>query len=163
MDLDPSVERWGTNRMMLLRYGGDFDIWTRWFDLHRTPHILKQRPEAYDWYRKQDGRRPIYQWEVNDDIPGSAAYPREAVQAYFSESDRVEREFWGSISWLVALAIYEQFEQIDLFWFVMDSHINQVPSARYWIGQARGRGIAVKIHGDSMLKPSGPIYGYETT
>lgn len=160
-DRSPGVERWGTNAVMFRRYSGQFDEWTRWFDLHRTPHILTQRPEAYDWYRQQDGQRPIYQWEVNPEIPGSTAYPREAVQAYFTG----DRDFWGSLSWMIALAIYEGFTAIDLFWFVVDSHAHekQIPSVRYWIGQARGRGIDVTIHGDSTLKPSGPLYGFETT
>lgn len=175
LDLDPRVERWGTNAVMFRRYGGDFEHWTRWFDLHRTPHIEKQRPEAYAWYRQQDGSRPIYQWEINPDVPGSRAYPLAAVQSFFGESPaaidparypgRVERDFWGSLAWMIALAIYEGFEAIDLFWFVVDTqcHEKQIPSVRYWIGQARGRGIRVTVHGDSTLKPSGPLYGVETT
>lgn len=160
-DRSPGVERWGTNAVMFRRYSGVFDEWTRWFDLHRTPHILAQRPEAYAWYQQQDGSRPIYQWEVNPDIPGSAAYPRAAVQAYFDG----DLDFWGSLSWMLALAIYEQFTDIELFWFVVDrsQYGHHIPAARYWIGQARGRGITVRIHGDSELKPNHPLYGFETT
>lgn len=166
------AERWGTNAVAFRRYGGSFDRWTRWFDLHRTPHILKQRPEVYQWYREQDGSRPIYQWEVNPEIPGSRAYPIEAIRAYFGDDAedarypaRVESDFWGSLPWMLALAIYEGFEAIDLFWFVVDTqcHEKQIPSVRYWIGQARGRGIRVTVHGDSSLKPSGLLYGFETT
>lgn len=173
-DPDPAVERWGTNNVMFARYGGDFTQWTRWFDLHRTPHIQTRRPQAYDWYTQQSGAKPIYQWERNPEIPGSRAYPREAVQAYF----KGERDFWGSLSWMLALAIYEGFTAIDLFWFPLNhdradaggeiqipvgQYTHQVPSTRYWIGQARGRGIDVTIHGDSALTPNHPLYGYETT
>lgn len=173
---DPTAERWGTNNVMFARYGGDFTDWTRWFDLHRSPHIRDKRPQAYDWYTRQDGSKPIYQWEVNAEIPGSRAYPLEAVRDFFGAH---ERDFWGSLSWMLALAIVEGFEAIDLFWFPLchdkadvtadmtqvpkGAYTHQVPSTRYWIGQARGRGIAVTIHGDSALRPLHPLYGFETT
>lgn len=172
-EFSEGAERWGTNAVMFRRYGGEFDRWTRWFDLHRTPHILKQRPDAYAWYAQQDGTRPIYQWEVNSEIPGSRAYPVEAIRRFFGDDaledprypERPESDFWGSLAWMFALAIYEGFEAIDLFWFVVDTHCHerQIPSVRYWIGQARGRGIRVTVHGDSSLKPSGPLYGWQTT
>ena len=160
--------------MNLLRWGGQYDGWTRWFDLHRTAHILRLRPETYRWYQQQDGSKPIYQWEVNPEIPGSRAYPLGEVRRFFGVD---ERDFWGSISWMLALAIVEDFTQIDLFWFPLaqdratnmtdaipvGQYSHQVPSSRYWIGQARGRGIAVTIHGDSELKPTHPLYGVDTT
>ena len=163
-DPDPQVERWGTNAVMFRRYGGVFDRWTRWFDLHRTAHILQQRPEAYAWYQQQDGRRPIYRFVDDPAVPGNTVYPQAAVQAFFSDHTHQERDFWGSLSWMLALALYEGFTAIDLFWFVVDQHQygRQIPSTRYWIGQARGRGVRVTIHGDSELKPSGPLYGVET-
>lgn len=163
-DPDPAVERWGTNAVMFRRYGGQFDAWTRWFDLHKPEQIQARRPEAYQWCTEQDGRRPIYGWAIDPNIPGSVAYPRAEVQAFFSSDTHHERDFWGSLSWMFALAISEGFTDIDLFWFVVDTHQygRQIPSTRYWIGQARGRGVTVTIHGDSELKPSGPLYGVET-
>lgn len=164
-DRSPGVERWGTNAVMFRRYGGDFNEWTRWFDLHRPAHIQKQRPEAYAWYTEQDGARPIYHWEPDPAIPGSVAYPIDTVRAFFGSDTHDERDFWGSLSWMFALAIVEGFTDIDLFWFVVDTHCHekQIPSVRYWIGQARGRGLNVTIHGDSSLKPNHPLYGFQTT
>lgn len=161
-DFSQPRERWAVNRLMFMRYSGEFDHWTRWFDLHSTPHIRAQRLEAYDWYGTQT--KPIYRWEPDPHMV-TALYPREAVQAYFGQDGVPERDFWGSLSWMLALAIYEQFEAIDLWWFPLDQerHQDQLGSARYWIGQARGRGIRVTIHGDSALVPSGPLYGIETT
>lgn len=161
--LDPTAETWGTNNVIFARYAGQFHGWDRWFDLHPTAHIQRRRPQAYDWYTRQDGSKPIYQWEINPDIPGSRAYPKDDVLRYFSTQGHEERDFWGSISWLIALAIYEGYERIDLFWFVLqhDQYTKQIPSTRYWIGQARGRGVRVCIHGDSMLKPQQGLYGCE--
>lgn len=159
--LNPDAEIWGTNNVMFARYGGECDQWTRWFDLHPSAHIQARRPAAYQWYRQQT--KPIYQWDVNPDIPGSVAYPRDRIQAFFSEPGREERDFWGSLSWILALAIAEGFEQIDLLWFALmnDEYTKQIPSTRYWIGQARGRGIRCTVHGTSMLNPQGPLYGCE--
>ncbi len=162
---NPSAERWGTNNVMFARYGGDFNNWTRWFDLHPTEHIQAKRAQAYDWYRTQT--KPIYRWAPDPDVPASVVYPIDAVLDYFSLSQAErERDFWGSIAWMIALAIYEQFDAIDLFWFTLSNdHMNiyarQVPSTRYWIGQARGRGIRVTIHGDSALKVTHGLYGYQ--
>lgn len=156
---DPEAERWGLNALMFTRFAGTFTDYTRWFDLHGTGHILTHRPDAYRWYAEQT--KPIYRWRPDPALPTCLMYPRECVQAYFHG----DRDFAGSLSWMLALAIYEGFEAIELFWFPMDddAHRRQVASARYWIGQARGRGIAVTVHGDSALTPSGPLYGIETT
>ena len=161
--LDPDAETWGTNNVMWARYAGTVPQWDRWFDLHPSAHIQQRRPLAYDWYTRQDGTRPIYQWEVNPEIPGSVVYPKDRVLGYFSVGGHQERDFWGSISWMLALAIVEGFTKIELFWFALmnDQYTKQVPSTRYWIGQARGRGVRVTIHGDSMLKPQQGLYGCE--
>lgn len=162
-DLDLAAERWGTNNVMWARYAGEFDQWTRWFDLHPKAHILRRRPQAYAWYRQQDGSRPIYLKEADPEVPGSVAFPFEAVRQHFCTATHDERDFWGSISWMLAFAIMEGFQQIDLLWFALmhDQYTKQVPSTRYWIGQARGRGIATTVHGTSMLNPQGLMYGVE--
>lgn len=151
---NPAAERWGMNNLMFMRYSGHFDDWTRWFDLHASSHIVHRRPDAYDWYGAQT--KPIYRWAL-DPHHVTAVYPREAVQAFFGN----ETDFAGSLSWMFALAIYERFDSIDVFWCPMDDHEHgeQVPSVRYWIGQARGRGVRVRVHGDSALTPSRPMYG----
>lgn len=160
----PDADRWGTNNMMFARYGGDFTDWSLWSDLHPLEHIRARRPQAYEWYTQQDGSKPILMWEAHPEIPGALAYPKAEVLDYFSIGQaEPERDFWGSLSWLLALAIYRQYEQIDLLWFALmnDQYTKQVPSTRYWIGQARGRGIKITVHGDSMLKHQGPMYGCE--
>ena len=161
--LPTEAELWGTNNVMCARYAGDVPRWDRWFDLHPTAHIQQRRPEAYDWYTRQDATRPIYRWEVDPAIPGAVAYPKDAILSQFSHDGHDERDFWGSLSWMLALAIAERFERIELFWFALmnDQYTKQVPSTRYWIGQARGRGIQVVVHGDSALVPTHGLYGCE--
>lgn len=158
------AERWGLNHLQQQRFAGTWDGWTRWFDRHPKAWIQARRPEAYAWYQQQDGRRPIYLLDRDATVAGDTAYPIEAVQQHFADGTE-ERDFAGSLSYMLALAIYEGFEAIDLFWFTLQDaeHGRQLPSARYWIGQARGRGIAVRIHGDSALAASGPLYGEAMT
>ena len=161
-DFSLQRERWGVNSLMFMRYSGEFDNWTRWFDLHSSAHIQQHRPDAYAWYCTQT--KPIYRWEPDPHMV-TALYPREAMQMHFAQDGVPERDFWGSLAWMLALAIYEGFEQIDLWWFPLDQerHHAQLGSSRYWLGRARQAGIRVLIHGDSSLKPSGPMYGIETT
>lgn len=154
------MERWGISNLAHLRYGGHFDNWTRWFDLHRTPRIRRRRPQTYAWYTQQDGRRPIYLLDVDPGIPGCVAYPRDAILARFQT-----RRCASSFDWMFALAIDEGFERIELCWCRMrdtEEYAKQVPSANYWIGRAEERGIEVVIHGDSALQPADRLYGYET-
>ena len=161
-DFSQPRERWGINKLMFLRYSGEFAHWTRWFDLHSTAHIQRQRPDAYAWYREQV--KPIVRWEPDPQMV-TQVYPREAVQQFFAQDGEPERDFWGSFSWMMALAIYEGFDQIDVYWMPLDQehHQAQLGSARYWIGQARGRGIRVTVHGDSAMKSTSRLYGIETT
>jgi len=157
---DPAAERWGLNRLMFSRYAGNFTDWHRWFDLHSTAHILRYRPDAYAWYTQQPANKPIYRWAHDAALPGCCVYPRERV------ADADERDFACSLAWMFALAIAEGFDDIDCFWFVVDpnepAYRDQIASVRYWIGRARGAGLRVTIHGDSFLKPSGRLYGYES-
>lgn len=157
----PSAERWSLNRVMFTRYAGVFDHWTRWFDLHPTDYIRRVRPDAYDWYCEQT--KPIMRWERDPNMV-SMVYPRQAVQRFFADGTD-EREFSGTLSWMMALAIFEGFDAIDLFWFTLDGtdpfYKIQIDSAKYWIGQARGRGVHVTVHGDSSLHPQPYLYGCE--
>lgn len=161
----PGVERWGISDLIYRRYNGQFDDWTRWFDVHPVEErILKSRPATWAWYQQQDGRRPIYLLAQDPSVPGSVGYPRDAIQAAFADDGAPEDLFGSSLDLMLALATHEGFERIELVWFRMRDGVEyeqQRPSALYWIGRARGRGIQVVIHGDSSLKDRRGVYGFE--
>ena len=80
-------------------------------------------------------------------------YPIDAVVKYFGVDF-----FNNSIAYMIALAIYQGATSIDMH----GCHITPEPGdtepiaknhygIEYWIGQAHGRGIDVKIHGDSLI------------
>ena len=87
-------------------------------------------------------------------------YPIDAVIQHFGVDF-----FSNSIAYLIALAIYQRYTTINLH----GCHINPTPGEtepiaknhygiEYWIGQAHGRGVEVKVHGDSLILKS-PRYG----
>lgn len=155
----PDAERWGINDLAFLRYSGKFDDWTRWFDLHHHDRIINRRPQAWEWYCQQT--KLVYLTEPHPSIPSGIAYPKQEVLDYFKT-----KRFGSSFDWLMALAIKEGFNKIELCWCRMKDkaeYTNQVPTANYWFGQAEARGIQVKIHGESALQPNPLLYGYEVT
>jgi hypothetical protein len=156
--LADGVERWGLNGSHFKHNTYKFDNWTRWFDLHNIPWILQNRRDTYEWYKSQT--KPILMWQRYPEIPASEEYPIHAVRLYFNR----ERLFLSSFDWMMALAIAEGFDQIDVYRFRLQANQKygfQLPSAMYWVGRARGMDITVNIHGKSNLNVETPLYGYE--
>jgi len=103
---------------------------------------------------------PIYMREIRKDVPTSVEYPLAPIL------EAMGRHFSNSISYMIALAIYEEFEEIHLYGVNMEygsEYINQKPSVDYCVGFARGMGIAVYIPDDSDVARTHRLYGYETT
>ena len=161
-----AAERWGINDLPVqLDEGWHFDGWDRWFDRHTKAHIVKHRPEAWAWYRAQDGRRPIYLLEPGAaaEVPGGVVYPTETVQDWFSWGGQPEEFFTSSVDWMIALALLEGFERIELYgvdlWAAPHERGKQRNGAHYWIGMARGRGADVVIPDSSSLCKTERMYG----
>lgn len=149
------------------------DRWTRWFNLHGKPHMIKTYPETYNWYKKQT--KPIIMQRVRPDIPASQAFPREAIQNFFPSP--MNAYFTCSGSWLIALAIMEGFERIELWGFEIrptkPAFAWERPNVFFWIEEAKKRGVDVWLPPE--LRPlapdekigdpatyNGPLYGYDT-
>ena len=161
----PSAELWGVTRCNVLYWRESLTDWDRWFDLHpvqTTPYhrgILAKRPEAWDWYRRQDTTRPIYLLEPHPDVPASIAFPRQFVQ----DTLRTSR-FTVSVDWLIGLALCEGFQRIVLNGigtrFQADFQFAH-QGILYWLGYAEGRGIELVIEGPSCYAAPDQVYGYE--
>lgn len=169
------IEVWMANDPKTYRkYIADItDHWTRWFNLHSRAHMEKTYPRGLNWYLAQDGTKPIYTQKYWSDIPGCVPFPRERIQAAFPEAAHY---FTCSIAWLLAFAIVEGFEVIDLHGFALglkpnDYHAYERPCFFYWVQQARNRGIVVTYPPDIHALPpiagdpatyTGPLYGFAT-
>lgn len=152
---DPEWEIWAMNQ--LYRH---IPRATRWWEMHKYPDYLTidQVPgtDYAGWLAKCP--IPVYMCEKRDDVPNSVRYPIETMVARFGDY------FYSTISYMIALAISEGFEEIGL-WGIDLAHDSeyeyQKPSAEYLLGVAIGAGITVRIPQQSALLKGTYRYGYE--
>lgn len=88
-----------------------------------------------------------------DYIDEGEVWPRRGIKPFFI----------SSIDYMIALAIYEQYERIELYGVELREQTEwerQRAGATYWVGVAQGRGIDVLIPKKSVLM-SAPLYGLE--
>jgi len=158
---DPSWEIWGLN-----------DHWnqlpraTRWFECNnsacRTANV-PHKPEIkrIDWLKKCP--YPVYMEEHYEDVPMSIKYPWDEINAMVGELDPCGiGYFTNSVSYMIALAIYEGFDEISLYGVDMavgGEYEKQRPSCEFWVGLAKGRGIKFYIPNESDLLKCMEPYG----
>jgi len=177
---DPQWEIWGVNNLYL-----HIPSWTRWFEIHSVMFdTIKQK-----WFRRMnpDLKKGTYEWSDNfrgqplqdyigrlakmdcpvymqkhwDAIPGSVPYPLKEVLARFPR-----QYFTNTISWMLALAIYEGFQEIHVYGVdmaVSTEYFFQRPSCEYFLGIAEGMGIKVYIPDEADLLKTRFLYGFGET
>ena len=136
-----------------------------WWEIHRwEPKQSWFSPDYVDFMAKLPV--PVYMLEPVPEIPGSVAFPKEAIMRYFGP----EAVFFytSSLSWMFALAIIEieqggQGGEISLYGVDMsaaeEQYTGQRAGCQYWAGQAFRRGIKVSVPGESDLLRPTPLYG----
>lgn len=180
---ETDVEVWVANNTMVAeaRRPSVFTEWTRWFNLHAQAYMVGTYPAAYSYYQTKTDGRPVYFQKAYTDVPTAVAFPRQAVQAAFATAAGPNRYFTCSACWLIALAVYEGFERIELWGFELrdtkpgSAYRFERPCFAYWVQVAKDRGCDVfyqkaiatlyaegkMIPGDPLLY-DGKLYGYET-
>ncbi len=109
---------------------------------------------------------PIYMQRKHPEIPRSVEYPLEDALTAFG------RCFTSSASYLIALAIMEEFETIGVWGIHLTArsvYSRQRPGVEYLLGVARARGIDVYLPPNSplriptkpKLRPTEILYGYD--
>ena len=164
---DPDFEIWGLNGVYSYIDFAMVSNFTRWFDIHSMKAIkdLSGSTDAryqfgngyYGWL--QGLTIPLYNQEVFPDFPTSVKYPLEEILRKFPR-----KYFTNSISWMLALAIYEGYEDISIYGVDMamsSEYSEQRPSCEYFIGYAEGLGINVYIPDQSDLLKTPFLYGFE--
>lgn len=161
----PHAELWGMTRCNTLFWGESLTDWDRWFDVHPVDPtdyhqgIKAKRPEAWDWYARQDTARPIYLLEPHPEVPASVAFPRQRVQDFHRTT-----RFTVSVDWLVGLALCEGFQRIVFNGVGTRFHPDfqfAHQGTLYWVGYLDGKGIELLFEGPSCYAPPEKVYGYE--
>jgi hypothetical protein len=167
--LGGNLEIWGLNEEHEWEW---FKVWTRWFQLHPKSSFTRKRKRGnellrhYEWLQEKRDK-PIYMQFKYSEIPDSVEYPLEdIVQKYLGKlrrGDKISRYFTNSLSYLIAMALYEGFQRIEIYGFEMahnTEYVSQKANAEFWLGIALGRGIEVYLPDEcSML--AGPLYAYQ--
>lgn len=136
----------------------------RWFEIHDRNSKSKATPEHQQFLRTCPC--PVYMWKKYEDIPNSVRFPKDEIVQFFEEKGYSgARYFTNSISWFIALAIYEGFKEISVTGVDMatDSEYGwQRPSCEYWLGVCDGLGIKLHIPASSDLLKCTQLYGFES-
>ena len=162
---DESYEIWGLNDLY-----DKIPRWNRWFDIHdfnsKDPNSIKthqtNRAKLQKLAAYQEMTCPVYCQEAWPEIPNAVKYPLKEIQDRFC--DGKDGYFTNQPSYMVALAIYEGFDVIELYGIDMSidtEYSLQRPSVEYWLGIAKGMGKAIYVPPSSTLLKTLSIYGYE--
>ena len=170
---DPSWEIWSLNHAY-----GWIKRWDVWFEMHAYEHFRRDLPREgqiqsgnghYEWLKSQPGPedpkyKRIYMQRHFEDIPASTPFPRAEFNAYIAKEFGSEPDYLtSSISQMLAVAIYEGYEEIGLYGIDMlneDEYYYQRAGAEYLIGLARGMGIKVIVPQESALCKASYVYGF---
>lgn len=93
-----------------------------------------------------------------------ASFPNAKVIDFEKHMEKHGRYFTSSFSWMLAEAIEEKVDSIDIFGITLSGngeYSHQKPAASYLIGWARALGIKITIDRESELMSAPYIYGYE--
>jgi hypothetical protein len=121
------------------------------------------------WHNLEDAIAKINEQKIQlysvrkyDHIPTSIEYPIKEMIAHFGED-----YFASSFDYAIALAIYQEYERIDVYGAKMcaeEEYAHQKASFTFWLGVCKGLGITFKIHGETelMTTKQNLMYGYNT-
>jgi len=164
---DPECEIWSVNNLYKFIPRTD-----RIFQLHNPASLQKNHHGiSGEEHLKflQTTEIPVYMQEKYDDIPASVRYPLQEMIKEFGiartdDPQTKDAYFTNSISFMIALAIYEGFTDIGIYGVDMavnTEYNEQRPSCEYYIGIAKGRGINIHLPAESDLLKTRFVYGYE--
>lgn len=154
---NPEFEIWAIAHACL---GDPLPRVDRIFEIHKWDEVVKWgSPAAWAMHPTA----PVYLQEARPDVPGSIAFPfDDLVKKFQIFEGRPEASMTNSISWQIALAIDEGFEEIHIYGVNMSHHTEygtQKPSCEYYLGLAKGKGIKIYVPTESDLLKSYFLYG----
>jgi len=177
-------EIWGLNDLYRFKSDTDVKRWDRWFEIHTekcirimdtvklAPNAGREKQPSADDHLKELGswNVPVYMVRKFAEVPNGVIYPLDEIVKefgkYFLNSNHV-KYFTNSIAYMIALAIYEKFEEIHVYGVDMatsgvdNEYAKQRPSCEFWLGVAIGRGIKIHVPDESDLLKTRYLYGFE--
>jgi hypothetical protein len=145
---------------------------TRWFQIHQEWDFMKGGNQSYekhrDWLQEKHDF-PIYTQKDFKQIPSGVVYPLDEVVDTFlggvKRGEKVNKYFTSSYSYMMALALLEDFDVIGTWGFEMATDTEfryQKGSTEFWMGLAAGLGKELYIPPKCQLL-SGAMYGWEAS
>lgn len=141
----------------------------RWFEIHNPDSPSKNTPEHRGWLQKT--HIPVYMRKICEDIPSGRLFPFDAIMEWLKERGHIGyRYFTNSISWMIAFALYEGFEEIHVYGVDMaqdaakngtSEYAFQKPSCEYMLGVAE-KYAKVYVPETSDLLKCHTLYGIES-
>jgi hypothetical protein len=161
---DESFEIWALNEMYKLFAKKPEARADKWFEIHSPDSPSKNTKEHRAFL--QNCQIPLYMWDHSEEFPNSVKFPKDELLDFFGKPyGEPFRYFTNSISWMIAFAIYERYDEIHVYGVDMaaDSEYGfQRPSCEYFLGVAAGMGIKLYIPKNSDLLKATLLYGFET-
>lgn len=166
---DPDAEIWTLNEAYKLLNTGPNAKVDRWFELHSLERPPKNTKEHIEFLQKLP--IPVYTLQKYDFLPNATVFPFYETVDWFKERGHIgHRYFTNSISWILAFAITQGFEEIHIYGVDMaqdrdkngnDEYGYQKPSCEYFIGVAE-KYCKVYIPETSDLLYNTQLYGVES-
>lgn len=129
-----------------------------WFQIHREVDLYKEAPEHLEWLKIKHPF-PIYMVRKFKEYPSSVPLPVEDLKKLWTFDTPVS--FASSFSWMVALAILQEYDEIEVrgvhFTTPREAYL-EAPNFMAWLGIAAGQGIKIRGYG-RLFDPY--LYGQE--
>lgn len=156
---NPEWEIWVLNEYFTILPNEGANNITRWFEIHQRDTVLNSS-RSNDYIDKLKASKvPIMMCEKYDDIPMSVAYPLDDIIKALGTD-----YFTNSISYMVAQAVYENYDEIAIYGVDMaqdEEYAKERPSVEYFVGFARAKGIPVYIPPESDICKVPFYYGFQ--
>ena len=153
---DESWQIWTLADLVVCKQVPRFDVH---FELHEIDQLKSPARKPYlDWLKTVEDK-PVLVREATPEIPFGEAYPKDAIVAKYG------RYFTNTVSWMIALAIDQQPEEIGVWGVDMatgEEYGHQRPSCEFFLGWAAGAGIKLHVPPQCDLLRTAGLYGFDT-
>jgi len=120
-------------------------------------------PSYFEWLK--ESKQPVYMVDFHPDIKNAVQYPLDEIKESLLDNIKVHGKevlnFNSSVDYSLALAIYQGYEQIDIYGVEMQhqtEYYEQQLGFSFWVAMTAGKGIKVNLYCTNELFIK-PLYG----